>query len=143
MGKPRVFLDSSVIIAALLSNSGASYYLLTALYDKFEFMTNQYVLIELEELLRGKFSSNADLQNTLFLLFGVAHIKVISSPVKKEINKLSKVISKKDTPILAGALANADYLLTLDNEFLTNGVSKYAMKYKLKILKPGNFVKSI
>jgi putative PIN family toxin of toxin-antitoxin system len=141
MGKPRVFVDSSVIIAALLSNSGGSYYLLTVLRDRFEFITNQYVLMELEELLHGKFSSQADLQNKLFLLLGTAHVQVLSYPSKKEVNKISKIISKKDAPILAGALPAADYLLTLDNEFLTEKVSRYAMEQGLKVTKPGDLIK--
>jgi len=140
MGKPRVFVDSSVIVAALLSSSGGSYYLLTLLRDQFEFVTNQYVLLELEELLQGKFYKHIDMQNKLFLLLGVAHIKVQAFPSRKEINKLGKIISKKDAPILTGALAESALLVTLDNEFLTAKVSGYALKHGLKIVKPKDLI---
>ena len=95
MDKPIVFVDSSIFIAALLSSSGGSYYLLALMRDRFTFITNQYVLMELEELLRGKFYKHTDLQNKLFLLIGVAHIQVMSFPSKKEVRKLTKIISKK------------------------------------------------
>lgn len=39
----RVFFDTSVIIAALLSQGGASYRVLSELSDDFEFVVNEYV----------------------------------------------------------------------------------------------------
>lgn len=42
MQKTKVFVDSSVFIAAALSSRGGSFYILSGLQEQFEFITNQY-----------------------------------------------------------------------------------------------------
>ena len=44
MAKPAVFLDSSMIIASLLSTTGGSFYIINTLKDNFDFQTNEYGL---------------------------------------------------------------------------------------------------
>ena len=56
MHKPIVFLDSSVIIAALLSGQGGSSYVLNQLRWDFHFQINEYVLAEVQEIIKTKFS---------------------------------------------------------------------------------------
>jgi predicted nucleic acid-binding protein len=50
MPKNRVFLDSSILITALLSSRGGSFYILTQLKDKLHFQINNYVLEEIFEV---------------------------------------------------------------------------------------------
>ena len=55
MAKPGAFVDSSVVIAALLSPEGGSFRILTECQDLFAFQINEYVLAETQEVLRSKF----------------------------------------------------------------------------------------
>lgn len=142
MAKPKVFLDSSVIITALLSAQGGSFYILNQLQDFFAFQTNEYALAEIQTILQTKFAGKADLTTQLFLLLGIAGVKVLANPSKQEVIKAEKYISQNDAPILAGALANSNYLLTLDNEFLKTDILAVAKKKSLTILKPKDFIET-
>ncbi len=140
MHKPKVFLDSSVIIAALLSSRGGSFYILTHMRNGFSFHINEYVFAEVGEVLKTKFATQSDLQKNLFLLLGLANVSTLPNPNKPEVRRAAKVISKNDAPILASALAHCDYLLTLDKEFLNPSVLDDANKRGLSILTPGSFI---
>jgi predicted nucleic acid-binding protein len=61
------------------------------------------------------------------------------NPPKSAFKKFDKIISKKDIPILAGAI-QCDYLITLDNEFLNEKVIGVALSKNLEILRPKNFI---
>lgn len=140
MEKDKVFLDSSVLITATLSSRGGSFYILNNLKNKFEFQINEYVLKETLEILAQKFSTKKELKNKLFLLLGWTPIKILPFPSKREIKNLEKVINKEDAPILTSAIENGDYLLTLDNDFLTKNVVEFSKKKGLIILKPKEFI---
>jgi predicted nucleic acid-binding protein len=115
MHKPIVFLDSSVIIAALLSGQGGSAFVITQLRWNFKFQINEYVLKEVQEIIKTKFSDRPNMSTQLFLWMGINPIVVIENPTKKEVVKFSKYISQNDAPILSSALNNSDYLLNLGN----------------------------
>ena len=139
MAKPAAFVDSSVVITALLSSSGGSFAALSQYHQFFTFQINEYVLVETQEILRTKFADKPDLISDLFILLGVAHIIVLHDPPKRDVLIAAKAISKNDAPILASALKASDYLLTLDNEFFGEPVSVLAGK-KITILKPGELL---
>lgn len=140
MHKPRFFLDSSVIITALLSSRGGSYYVLTQLHEHFTFQINEYVLAEVQQILQNKFQNQPRLLSNLFLLLGLAGVSVIANEGKREVWAAARFISQKDAPILASAMAHCDYLLTLDNEFLKLHIAAKAKENGLSILKPGDFI---
>ena len=140
MAKPTVFVDSSVVITALLSSTGGSFAVLTQYHPLFTFQTNEYVLAETQEILRTKFIDRPALVSDLFLLLGVAGVVVLSDPSKRDVTAAAKAISLNDAPILASALKSSDYLVTLDNEFLTAPVLALAHQQSLKIMKPGDFL---
>ena len=140
MDKPSAFIDSSVFIAAILSSSGGSFYILNNFADKITFKTNNYVLDEINDVLREKFFGQNHLYNTLFLLLSVAKVVVEPNPPKRLLTKFAKIISKKDTPILAGAILHCKYLITLDNEFLKEKIIQMAENKNVKIFKPKEFI---
>ncbi|MBI4087153.1 PIN domain-containing protein [Candidatus Kaiserbacteria bacterium] len=140
MAKPKVFVDSSVIIASLLSATGGSAYILNSYHENCEFQTNEHGLAEIQRVLKDKFADQPDLQNQLFLLLGTARIVILLNPTKRERNICAKYISEIDAPILASAIKHSDYLLTLDNEFLGKSVAEIARKNSLTILKPKDFI---
>ena len=143
MPKPAVFIDSSVLIAALLSSTGGSFFLLTQCRGLVTFQINEYVLAETQEILRSKFAMRSGITADLFLLLGIADVTVLPDPTRREVLKIAKTISENDAPILASALASSDYLVTLDNEFLNEAVSALASEKSLLITKPKEFLEGL
>ncbi len=143
MQKPKVFLDTSVIITALLSEKGASFYLLMNYHEEHQFFINKYVVHELLDVIERKFSDRADFQSKFFLLLGIAGVEILALPKKSELIVMEQLVEKEDTPILASALEHCDYLLTLDRGFLTEEVLKFAHENSLAIKKPGEFLKDL
>ena len=140
MYKPKVFLDSSVLIAALLSSRGGSFHILTQMRDGFSFHVSEYVFAEVGEVLKTKFAAEPHLQKNLFLLLGLANVSTTPNPSKLDVRRAAKLISKNDAPILASAVAHCDYLLTLDKEFFKPSILADANKRGLSILTPGSFI---
>jgi len=136
----RVFFDTSVIIAALLSRSGASYCILSELSDDFEFVINEYVFEEVRRSIERKFKKEPGLLSNLFSVIALSGMVTLRNPDKKEVRDAEQLISKKDASILASALIESDYLLTLDNEFFKPSIVAAAHKRHLLILKPGDFI---
>lgn len=140
MPRARVFLDSSIIITALLSSQGGSFYILNQLKDSFIFQINEYVWAEVLEIIQNKFNSPALMRTQLFLLLGTTQAQVLSNPSQRLVNLAAKYISLNDAPILAAALEHSDYLLTLDNEFFKNEIAVMTKIKSLTILKPRDFI---
>lgn len=140
MAKPAVFLDSSVIIASLLSTTGGSFYIINTLKDDFDFQTNAYGLAEIQRILKSKFAREPSMHSQLFLILGTSKITILPNPSKQEERRAAKYISKIDAPILAGALKHSDYLITLDNEFLKPKIQDLANKKPLSISRPKEFI---
>ena len=140
MAKPTVFVDSSVIISALLSSTGGRFYVLTQYRDLFAFQINEYALDEIQEILRMKFPGQLTIATDLFVLLGIAKVVVLPDPSKPDVTKAAEAISENDAPILASALRASDYLVTLDNEFFDASVLDRAEKGSLVIMKPKEFI---
>lgn len=140
MAKNRVFLDSSVLITAVLSSKGGSFYILTQLNDICEFQINEYVLEEVQRILGSKFSSAPDLKTKLFLILGSAGVRICSNQSIKDVRIFAKIINKEDAPILASAIKHSSYLLTLDNDFFQEKVVHSARERGLTIVKPREFI---
>ena len=140
MVKPKVFLDSSVLIAAVLSSSGGSFFILSQLRNKFEFQINKFVFEEVVEVLARKFSNYKELHNKFLLLLGLAGVTILDNPSKQKIKNVLPLISKEDSSILASAFEHSSYLVTLDNDFLTKKVLAVAKAKQLHILKPKDFI---
>jgi predicted nucleic acid-binding protein len=143
MAKPRAFVDSSVIIAALLSSDGGSFHILTQCQDFFTFQINEYVLTETQEVLRSKFRDRPSLITELFQLLGIAGISVVPNPSKRDVMKAAEMVLQNDAPILASALRSSDYLITLDNGFFTESVLAQASDNPLVIAKPGDLLEQL
>lgn len=140
MARLKVFLDSSVLIAALLSSRGGSFYILTALREKFDFFISEYVFEEVVMVLEEKFSGREDMKNNFFFLLDVTPIKILKDPSKENLKPLRKFLEEKDVPILASALESSSYLLSLDNEFFGEALLNFSMRRGLAIIKPKEFI---
>jgi len=138
--KPKVFLDASVLIAAVLSSSGGSFYILSQLKGDFEFQTNSFGFEEVISVLDRKFPGRGDLKDILFLLLGTTPVRILADPPYEAVTSLAAYINVEDRPILASALANSSFLLTLDHDFLTDTVISFSQRNGVQVLTPRDFI---
>lgn len=128
----KLFLDTSVLLAAIGSEKGASRELFKlAVSQDWQLIATPYVLNEVEanlvQLPAIKTKDWDDLQPKLSI---AEDILVLDLPVVFE--------PAKDRPVLFGALAWADVLLTLDQADF--GKLMDQSFYGLKIMRPGAFL---
>lgn len=138
--KLRVLLDSSVIIAALNSPTGASSATLSlSRRNQIVLITTPYIISETEEVIRRKFPK---LQSLFHRLKDEQLFVIAGDPTLAIIKKAAQIISDpKDAPILAAAIAHqVDYLITLDRKDFIDD-KKVAQKSRLKIVTPATLVK--
>lgn len=128
----KLFLDTSVLLAACGSEKGASRELFRlAPLNEWTLLTTPYVLEETERNL-PKLSAAADSAWQVLKPDLVIRDDVLT------LNQLAVFPVTKDRPVLFSALAWADVLLTLDrNDFLTLLGDEF---YGLPVLKPGMFL---
>lgn len=138
--KPRVLLDSSVILSALFSSTGASALILKlAKQREIEVIINDYIVEEVESVLIRKSPENIA---SFIELIGQDIFTKVSNPTTKEVVEAKKLISDRDdAPILATAIRErVDYLATLDRkDFLTIKLPR--QRLKTKIVLPKDLVK--
>jgi len=135
----KVFLDSSVIIAAVLSFSGGSFRLIReSVFKGYTLLISNYVLEECLRVLKLKYPEKIFI---LAMLLENFRFQIVKDPSQKEVEKLIKIIEPEDAPILAGAIKyKAKYLVTLDKkDFLNLKVLEFVKKHKISILTPKEF----
>lgn len=136
----KVFLDSSILVAASASKTGASALILGwCRQGKIAGFVSKDAVNEASKNVSLKLDSAAQQRLTQFLQ--KAALKLAPNPPLSLVIKCEKLIFPKDAPILAAALnVGVDYLVTLDKKhFLQEDVLKFAQP--AKILLPGDFVK--
>lgn len=136
---PRIFADSSVLIAGSDSRSGASRAVIVmAEIGLFQLVISRYVITECERNLRKKLP--AGLPVFAQLLTNINLVIVDDSP-PIEVERWFPYIEAKDAPILAAAVqAKVDRLLTLNSKDFTPQVATVS---GLTIQPPGEFVREI
>ena len=136
----KVFIDSSIIIAAVLSPSGGSFRLIReSLFKNYTLLISDYVLEESIRILKTKFPEKTYILPILLENF---RFKMTKDPSEKEVEKLIDIIDFKDAPILAAVIKyKTDYLITLDKKhFLNQKVLEFARDKKISILTPKEFL---
>lgn len=135
----KVFLDSSVLVAASASKTGASAFVLGYCHKKKVLgYTSLDALGEAKKNITLKLEPFS--QNRFAFFLQHANILLVENPSVEEIAKCEKVINVKDAPILAAAINSpASFLLTLDRKhFLKPEVMAFTKS--LKVSTPGEFV---
>jgi putative PIN family toxin of toxin-antitoxin system len=136
----KVFIDSSIVIAAVLSPSGGSFRLIReSLFKNYTLLISDYVLEESIRILKTKFPEKTYILPILLENF---RFKMTKDPSEKEVEKLIDIIDFKDAPILAAVIKyKTDYLITLDKKhFLNQKVLEFARDKKISILTPKEFL---
>ncbi len=135
--KIKIFLDSSIFIAAVLSISGGSFRLCKEGNEqKISLITNRYVADEVMEVFSRKYPRKLE---GFEKLLEWSRAKVEKYPTQKSVKNATHLIDdENDAPILAGAIyAKAHFLATLDNDFFTDTVEKAHLPFI--IVKPRTF----
>lgn len=137
----RLFLDSSVLIAASASINGASAYIL-GLSKTREIQT--YVSLDVLRETRKNIEDKLDLKSIRrFLHYSqYAHLNILPQPDYELTKKCGKFIHSKDVLILAAAISSpADYIITFDRKhFLKKEVIEFVRPKIIFI--PGDFVRN-
>jgi hypothetical protein len=130
----RLFLDSSVVLAACGRPTGASRYVFNvAPRMGWSLVTSSYVIREVEKNLGLRLPASAELewQQLSPMLQRVADVVTFNWP--------TLVGAAKDRPVLFTAAAFSDVLLTLDRADF-GGLMKTGF-YGLQVLTPGYFLR--
>ena len=137
MSKIKVFLDSSAVIAGVISSSGAARVLLVMSENgQIETFISEQVIAESERSIARKVPhALPELRETL----KDSKLKVIHNPTPAEIKKnVSLIADPDDVPILLAAMkAHVDYLATHNRKHFLDD-PKVAEKSGIKIGTPGD-----
>lgn len=111
----KVFVDSSVLLTAVVSQTGAGREIvLKGLEDQLELSFSGYVFKEVERNLWKKRPDVIDLFRHFISLF-----ENVVNPPEALIQQIVSIIEPKDAPIVAAALtAGADYIVSYDRKHL-------------------------
>ncbi len=137
----RVFLDSSVLFAAVASPKGGSGVILDLCqHQRITAVVSRLVLIETGRNIRTKLQP--DKLAAYYRLLERTPFAVSSPPMPEVTFPYHRIIAPKDAPILAAAIENrCGYLVTLDRrDFMTPAIQ--SAKLPIRILTPGDFLQT-
>ncbi len=123
MTRPDVFLDTSALIAGLLSDSGGA----RALFSlgeahALQLWCSQDVLAELDTVLRQKIPQQLPVVSAWLAKI---RLQLVEPPSIRSVRKLQRLVGHpKDAVVLAAAVdSGVGYLVTLDREHMLNNPS--------------------
>jgi predicted nucleic acid-binding protein len=129
---PRAFIDSSSMMAACLSMTGAAYDLLEAgQHGQVVSIVSQHVLLETERNLYRKAPHGLrefwERRDRLELI----------DPSPELVDEVTQHIEPKDAPIVAAAIAaHSDYLVTYDRRHLLSDAALIRQLYRIETVEP-------
>jgi predicted nucleic acid-binding protein len=135
----RIFLDSSVLIAACGSMNGASHTVIVmAEIGLFKVLISKQVLEECERNISKKMIAALPIFRQILMII---NLEITPDPLPQDIDKYKLIIEPKDAPILASAIAaNADRILSLNTKDFNETVSSQC---GLMIQTPSQFIQEI
>ena len=111
----RVFVDTNIIISAILFPSGKTARVFSHLLEKHTVIISSYTKKECEEVFKRKFPLKREL---LDIFFDGISFEEFNSPNKIDEKQYPKIRDIKDLPVLASAiLSDSDILVTGDKDF--------------------------
>ena len=136
--RPKVFLDTSALIAGVASSRGAARAVLQlAEIGLIEVVVSRQVIVEADRNIEEKLPEMLNEYREFIKLLAPV---LIDDPRQKDVERFLKVINYDDAPILASAVSSgADFLITWDRKhFIGKNIHTYS---NLKIVTPGEFLK--
>ena len=133
-----VFLDSSVLYAAVFSATGpARRLILKGLEGSVALVISDLVLEETKRNL----AKNAPFALPSFTIIADIFSHFIINPTTADVRKAAQIVHLKDAPIVAGAAtAKADYLATHDVKHLLSHTQAIEATYGITILSPAELL---
>lgn len=130
----KVFIDSSVLIAAAISPTGSARDLIKkSLRSELKIIVSDLVLEETERNLTNKAPKALP---ALRFFLEILNPEIVS-PNKSLILKAAKIIDVKDVPIVAGAISSkADYLVSFDRKHLLQYKREIKKSFKITVVTP-------
>ncbi len=111
----RVFVDSNIIISAILFPTGKVAKIFSHLLEKHKIIVSSYTKEECKEVFKRKFPAKTE---HLEIFFNNINFEFFTTPHKIDEKKYPKIRDIKDLPVLVSAiLSDADILLTGDKDF--------------------------
>ena len=111
----RVFVDTNIVISAMLFPNGKVAKVFSHLLDKHTVIISSYTKEECVEVFEKKFPSKME---QLEIFFNGINFEEFKSPEKIDEKKYPKIRDIKDLPVLVSAiLSDADILITGDKDF--------------------------
>jgi predicted nucleic acid-binding protein len=139
---PRLFFDTSVLVAAAASQEGGSALLLKLCSQgRAKALVTRLILREAERNIMGKLSEETLLR--YYRLLGVLDPELVPLPSPKAIGTAGELVTAKDAHVLAGAPeGQATHLITLDRKhLLLEQVRHQAMP--IIICTPGDYLQEL
>lgn len=135
----RIFLDSSVLIAACGSNRGASYAVIVmAEIGLFKIVISEQILVECDRNITKKLIKSLPIFRNILT---ATNPEIVADPLPQEVEKWQSIIEPKYAPILAAAIAaKVDRVLSLNTKDFNSIV---ANKSGLIIQTPSQFIQEI
>jgi putative PIN family toxin of toxin-antitoxin system len=136
--RPKVFLDTSALIAGVASSRGAARAVLQlAEIGLIEVIVSRQVIVEADRNIEEKLQEMLNEYREFIELLAPV---LIDDPRQKDVERFLKVINYDDAPILASAVSSgADFLITWDRKhFIDKNLTIHS---NLKIVTPGEFLK--
>ena len=129
----RVFVDTNVIISAILSKTSVSARFLYFVIFEHELLICSYTLEEIQRLIERKFPNRIS-QWQAFI--AALEFELIETPNEISGLHLLQIRDIHDVPILSSALlCKPDYLVTGDYDFFTEEI-----RGQLQVISPGDFL---
>lgn len=134
----KVFIDSSVLIAAAISPTGAARILLiSGLIDEALLFFSDDVFEETERNLRKKYPEALP----ALRLFREAFAGQTVRPTQETIHRAAALVVAKDAPILGGAIAaGTDYLVTFDRQHLLSVAAEILDTFGIIVATPSEIL---
>jgi predicted nucleic acid-binding protein len=136
----RVFIDSSVLIAAAISLTGSARALINlGLASKLTLVISSLVLAETQRNLGRK----APAALPLFQLFRGLLDQTAVDPAESLVIEVAQTIEPKDAPIVAAALtAQADYLVSYDRRHILAHRTLIQKRFNLAVATPDEVLRT-
>ncbi|GBE00863.1 MAG TPA: putative toxin-antitoxin system toxin component, PIN family [Euryarchaeota archaeon] len=134
----RVFLDTSALIAGIVSSKGAAREVLRlAESGLIEIIVSKQVIVESDRNIEAKLP---EMLNDLRSFIRYIAPVMVDDPPSKEVGEYASLINPNDAPILSAAVSSgADYLITWDRKHFIN--SDVKLRVDVKVVTPGEFLR--
>ena len=142
MNPISIFIDANILIAAVASLRGGSYFIFELqAKKKVRLHTVRHALLEAERNIQKKLKNGALLSYYELLEKSSLVIHSISDVSPKEVNLLNELVPPKDIPILIGALrSKCKFLVTLDKKDFVSNKKLKNLTLPFLIVTPGQFL---